>query len=324
MRNTFGNILRLTTFGESHGVAIGGVLDGFPAGVSIDTEAVQRELDRRRPGQNASTSARQESDCVQLLSGIMEGKSLGTPIGFIIPNRDQRPEDYDALRHAYRPNHADYTYDAKYGLRDWRGGGRASARETACRVVAGALAQQALDVLNIKVAATAVELGDAVQAKAEGDTLGAQVLCTVTGVPAGLGEPVFGKLSAELAAAMMSINAAKAFEIGLGTGFALKRGSEVIDHFVAQGGQVHTTTNYSGGLQGGISNGQPIVMRITFKPIATLMRDIESIDDQGRPVVLHPRGRHDVSVAPRVLPVVEAMAALVILDNYLLQKTTRL
>lgn len=324
MRNTFGNILRLTTFGESHGVAIGGVLDGFPAGVSIDAEAVQRELDRRRPGQGGITTARRETDQVQLLSGIMQGKSLGTPIGFIIPNRDARPEDYDQLQHAYRPSHADYTWEAKYGLRDWRGGGRASARETACRVVAGALAKQALSTLGIAVNATAVELGDAEQAKTEGDTLAAQVECTVTGVHAGLGEPVFGKLSAELAAAMMSINAAKAFEIGLGTGFAHKRGSEVLDHFELRDGVVHTTTNYSGGIQGGISNGEPIVMRVTFKPIATLMRDIATIGDQGRPVTLHPRGRHDVSVAPRVLPVVEAMAALVILDHYLLQKTTHL
>lgn len=355
MRNTFGNILRLTTFGESHGPAIGGVLDGFPAGLSISVEYVQRQLDRRRPGQSQVTSARREDDTVRLLSGIFEGKSTGTPIGFVIRNTGQRSSDYADLAHSYRPSHADFTYQAKYGIRDYRGGGRASARETACRVVAGALARQALSTLGIKVTAytsqiAGVRLGatcdlqeiennvvccpDAEvaglmihaieQAKAEGDTVGGVVSCVVSGVPAGLGEPVFGRLNADLAAAMMSINAAKGFEIGLGFDFVNHRGSEVLDNFVCRDGKIDTISNNSGGVQGGISNGQDIWFRVAFKPVATLMRDVETVSDNGHHVTLHARGRHDPCVVPRAVPVVEAMAALVILDNFLLQKTTRL
>ena len=359
MRNTIGDILTLTTFGESHGVALGGVVDGFPAGVAVDTGKVQAQLDRRRPGQSKLTTPRKENDKVEFLSGIYGGRSLGTPIAFEVRNHDARSSDYDELAHVYRPSHADYTFDKKYGLRDPRGGGRSSARETLARVAAGALAMQALDQLGVKITAYTQQIGSAKitgnykeldlskidtnavrcpdesvaklmeteieTAKAANDTLGGVIECVAQGVPVGLGDPVFGKLQAKLAAAMMSINAAKGFEYGLGFGFADKMGSETLDNFIAdENGCITTRSNNSGGIQGGISNGEDIYLRVAFKPIASMARDIETIDDQGHPVVMHPGGRHDVCVVPRAVPIVETMAALVVLDCYLLNKTVHL
>ena len=336
--NTIGKILTLTTFGESHGPAMGGVLDGMPAGVKIDLEALQRFVDRRRTGQTTGSSSRDEKDRVEVLSGIWQGETLGTPIGFVVRNTDARSDDYKELASVYRPNHADFTWQAKYGIRDPRGGGRASARETVARVVAGGIALQALVTLGITVEASIDSMGhqcrdakscvstdELERVIADGDTLGGIVSCTVKGVPAGLGEPVFGKLQAQLAAAMMSIPSVHGFEYGDGFEMAAKRGSEVMDVFEKRpDGSIGTVTNHSGGIQGGISNGEEITMRIAFKPVPTLMRPIDTIDRVGNPVTLQPRGRHDVCVVPRALPIVEAMAALVILDAYLLKKTNRL
>ena len=336
--NTIGKILTLTTFGESHGPAMGGVLDGMPAGVKIDMEALQRFVDRRRTGQTTGSSSRDEKDRVEVLSGIWQGETLGTPIGFVVRNTDAHSEDYKELTSVYRPNHADFTWQAKYGIRDPRGGGRASARETVARVVAGGIAIQALATLGITIEASISSLGhhsrdakscvsteELERVIAEGDTLGGIVSCTVKGVPAGLGEPVFGKLHAQLAAAMMSIPSVHGFEYGDGFALATKRGSEVMDVFEKRpDGSIGTMTNHSGGIQGGISNGEDIVMRIAFKPVPTLMRPIDTVDHDGNAVTLQPRGRHDVCVVPRALPIVEAMAALVILDAYLLKKTNRL
>ena len=330
--NTIGKILSLTTFGESHGPAMGGVLDGMPAGVEIDLDELQRFADRRRTGQHTGSSTRDEKDRVEVLSGIWQGKTLGTPIGFVVRNADARSADYDEIARCYRPNHADYTWEAKYGIRDPRGGGRASARETVARVVAGGIALQALDSLGITIESRIVQVGSrlgvaemeqaVIDAAKDGDTLGGIIACTVKGVPAGLGEPVFGKLHAQLASAMMSIPSVHGFEYGDGFDMVAKRGSEVMDRFVKnEDGTIGTVTNHSGGIQGGISNGEDIVMRIAFKPVPTLMRDVPSIDRDGNPVTLHPRGRHDVCVLQRAMPVVEAMAALVILDNYLIKKT---
>lgn len=358
MRNTFGNILTLTTFGESHGPAMGGIIDGFPAGVALNLDEVQRQVNRRRPGQSAITTARNEQDRLEVLSGIFEGRTLGTPIGFVVRNSDHRSADYSEVAQLYRPSHADYSYQAKYGLRDYRGGGRASARETLCRVVAGAMAMQALQGLGMKVVAFSSQIADVkwqdhyaqldlsnidnndvrcpyeptarlmhdaiVQAQEQGDSVGGVVTCVVQGVMAGLGEPVFGKLQAQLASAMMSINAAKGFELGLGFDFAGAKGSEVLDHFVSHEGKVATTTNYSGGIQGGISNGEDIYMNVAFKPVATLMRDIATIDTHGNPATWHGKGRHDPCVVPRAVPIVESMAALVLLDYYLINKTVHL
>ena len=322
--NTLGKILTLTTFGESHGPAMGGVLDGMPAGVDIDLDALQRFVDRRRTGQTAGSSMRDELDRVEVLSGIWQGKTLGTPIGFIVRNTDARSADYDDIARCYRPNHADFTWEKKYGLRDPRGGGRASARETVARVVAGGIAIQALNKLDITIEAAACPVDTAAlqRAMAEGDTLGGIIECTVKGAPAGLGEPLFGKLHAQLAAAMMSIPSVHGFEYGDGFELAAKRGSEVTDLFERRAdGSICTLTNHSGGIQGGISNGEDIVMRIAFKPVPTLMREVPTVDRNGNPVTLQPRGRHDVCVVPRAVPIVEAMAALVILDNYLIKKT---
>lgn len=330
--NTIGKILTLTTFGESHGPAMGGVLDGMPAGVEIDLDELQRFADRRRTGQHTGSSTRDEKDRVEVLSGIWQGKTLGTPIGFVVRNADARSADYDEIARCYRPNHADYTWEAKYGIRDPRGGGRASARETVARVVAGGIALQTLGSVGISIESRIVQVGPrfgvaemeqaVIDAAKDGDTLGGIIACTVKGVPAGLGEPVFGKLHAQLAAAMMSIPSVHGFEYGDGFDMAAKRGSEVMDRFVKrEDGTIGTVTNHSGGIQGGISNGEDIVMRIAFKPVPTLMRDVPTIDRDGSPVTLHPRGRHDVCVLQRALPVVEAMAALVILDNYLIKKT---
>ena len=333
--NTIGKILTLTTFGESHGPAMGGVLDGMPSGVDIDLDALQRFVDRRRTGQTVGSSARQETDRVEVLSGIWQGKTLGTPIGFLVRNTDARSADYEEIAKCYRPNHADYTWQQKYGIRDPRGGGRASARETVSRVVAGGIALQALSKLGISIIATVEQVGTATsrqemdaaieQAASEGDTLGGIISCTVKGVPAGLGEPLFGKLHARLAAAMMSIPSVHGFEYGDGFDMAAKLGSEVIDLFEKRtDGSIGTVTNHSGGIQGGISNGEDITMRIAFKPVPTLMREMPAIDCEGNPVTLQPRGRHDACVLYRALPIVEAMAALVILDDYLIMKTNGL
>lgn len=322
--NTIGKILTLTTFGESHGPAMGGVLDGVPAGVDIDLEALQRFVDRRRPGQTVGASSRGEQDRVEVLSGIWQGKTLGTPIGFIVRNTDARSEDYEPLARCFRPNHADYTWQVKYGIRDPRGGGRASARETVARVVAGGIAMQVLGRLGITIEAVArtADAATLQRVMADGDTLGGIIECVVHGAPAGLGEPVYGKLHARLAAAMMSIPSVHGFEYGDGFEMAAKRGSEVMDAFEKRAdGSIGTVTNHSGGIQGGISNGEDIVMRIAFKPVPTLMREVLTVDRDGNPVALQPRGRHDVCVVQRAVPIVEAMAALVILDNYLIKKT---
>ena len=322
--NTIGKILTLTTFGESHGPAMGGILDGMPAGVCIDLELLQHFVDRRRTARIAGSSNRDEQDRVEVLSGIWQGRTLGTPIGFIVRNNDARSGDYDEIARCFRPNHADYTWQAKYGIRDPRGGGRASARETVARVVAGGIAVQALESLGMTIKAKHFPIDADVleRAIAQGDTLGGTIECIISGVPVGLGEPVYGKLQAQLAAAMMSIPSVHGFEYGDGFEMAGRCGSDVMDLFERRDdGSIGTTTNHSGGIQGGISNGEDIVMRVAFKPVPTLMREIPAIDCEGNPVTLHPRGRHDVCVVPRALPIVEAMAALVILDNYLIKKT---
>ena len=351
--NTFGEIFRLTTFGESHGPAIGGVIDGMPAGIGIDLGVVQHELDRRRPGQSALTTPRKESDRVEILSGLFEGKTTGTPIGFIIRNENQHSADYDNLCDVFRPSHADYTYYNKYGIRDHRGGGRASARETAARCVAGAFAKIALQAQGISVkaytsqvggialpgtykdydlnaiesnavrcpdAATAEKMADLIKSvKAEGDTIGGIITGVITGVPVGVGEPAFGKLHATLGAAMLSINAAKGFDYGSGFAGVTQRGSEQNDLFVTDNeGHVHTLTNNSGGIQGGISNGEDIYFRVAFKPVATLLREQATIDKEGHAATVKARGRHDACVLPRAVPVVESMAAMTLLDYLLL------
>ena len=358
MRNTFGNIFTLTTFGESHGEAIGGVVDGMPVGIQIDMEFIQNELNRRRPGQSTITTSRQEGDVVELLSGVFEGKSTGSPIGFIVRNNNQHSQDYDNMRQLYRPSHADYTYTQKYGHRDHRGGGRSSARITISRVVAGALAKLALRQMGIRIQAYTSQVGpiqldrdyrkydlsltetnivrcpDPIKAaemiqliqqvKAEGDTIGGVITCVVKGCPPGLGEPEFGKLNAALGAAMLSINAVKGFEYGDGFEGVTARGSEQNDVFVNSNGQISTITNHSGGIQGGISNGEDIYFRVAFKPVATLLREQDTIDIYGNATKLTAKGRHDPCVLPRAVPIVESMTAMTILDCYLLQKTTKL
>ena len=335
--NTFGNIFRLTTFGESHGPVTGGVIDGMPAGIRIDMNALETMMARRRPGSSANVSARREADRPEFLSGMLDGVTTGTPIAFTIANTDARSADYDALANTYRPCHADYTYQMKYGIRDYRGGGRASARETAARVVSGALAKQVLTGYGISVDAYILQIGRVAEksaevtadmaaemelARAEGDTLGGIVGCTITGCPAGLGEPMYAKLQAMLAGAMMSINAAKGFDYGSGFAGASLRGSELIDNFIpATNGTITTQTNHSGGIQGGISNGQPIYFRVVFKPVATMMRPMQTVDTDGRPVTLQPRGRHDVCVVPRAVAGVEAMAAMTILDAIMMDQS---
>ena len=355
--NSIGRLLRLTTFGESHGVAIGGVLDGFPAGISIDEEFIRNEMQRRRPGQSAITTARNEQDNVIFLSGIFEGRSTGTPIAFVINNDNTRSGDYENMRGVYRPSHADYVYDVKYGLRDHRGGGRSSARETAVRVCAGALAKLALTQLGITVQAYTSQVGgisldkgywdydipaaenNAVRCpdeekaaameqlildvKRQGDTVGGVVTCVVKGAPAGLGEPLYGKLTSSLAHAMLSINAVKGFEYGNGFEAASGRGSEQNDVFCSRDGEITTRTNNSGGVQGGISNGNDIYFRVAFKPVATLLMEQDTVTSAGEETKLLAHGRHDPCVVPRAVPVVEAMTALVILDNYLLDRSRR-
>lgn len=354
--NTFGNLFRLTTFGESHGPAIGGVVDGCPAGIDLDTAFIQAELDRRRPGQSRLTTARKEGDRVEILSGVFEGKTTGTPIGFIVRNENQHSGDYDDLRDIFRPSHADYTYYIKYGIRDHRGGGRSSARETISRVVGGAIAKLCLRQLGIDVKAWTQQVGDIacerdytkldlsliesndvrcpdpavarqmedliLQVKGEGDTIGGIIAGVITGCPVGLGEPVFGKLHAQLGAAMLSINAVKGFDYGDGFDGVTQRGSEQNDRPLSMTSDKRGTsfsTNHSGGIQGGISNGQPIPFRVAFKPVATLLRPQQTIDIHGNPVTINPRGRHDPCVLPRAVPIVEAMAAMTILDAWLIQ-----
>jgi chorismate synthase len=353
MRNTFGNLFTLTTFGESHGAAVGGVVDGMPAGIDIDLDFIQHELDRRRPGQSKITTSRQEADQVELLSGVFEGKSTGCPIGFIVRNTNQHSQDYENMRCLFRPSHADYTYQEKYGIRDHRGGGRSSARITISRCVGGALAKLVLKQLGISVQAYTSQVGnialpydythydlsltetnavrcpDAEKAaemealitkvKSEGDTIGGIITGVVKGCPAGLGEPEFDKLHAALGKAMLSINAVKGFEYGEGFAGVTARGSEQNDIFRNQDGKVTTATNHSGGIQGGISNGQDIYFRVAFKPVATILREQETIDLEGNPTIFTAKGRHDPCVLPRAVPVVEAMAAMTILDFFLLK-----
>ena len=356
--NTFGKIFTLTTFGESHGLAIGGVIDGYPAGIDIDMNFIQEELNRRKPGQSAVTTDRKEADKVTLLIGVFEGKSTGCPIGFMVQNTNQHSNDYDNMRQVFRPSHADFTYYNKYGIRDHRGGGRSSARITISRCVAGALAKLALKQLNISIQAYTSQVGNIAlnkdytlydlsktetnivrcpdeakakemvdlitQVKKQGDTIGGTITCVIKGCPIGLGEPEFNKLHADLGAAMLGINAVKGIEFGLGFDFVNHKGSEVNDIFTVKDNVITTLTNNSGGIQGGISNGQDIWMRIAFKPVATLLRAQDTIDINGRTTQLKARGRHDPCVLPRAVPIVEAMAAMVILDEYLLHKCTHL
>lgn len=354
MMNTFGKLFTLTTFGESHGAAIGGVIDGMPAGIEVDMDFIQSELNRRRPGQSQLTTSRQEGDKVELLSGVFEGKTTGCPIGFIVRNENQHSQDYENLRTLFRPSHADFTYYNKYGVRDHRGGGRSSARVTISRVVGGAFAKLALRQLGISIQAYTSQVGDIAlerdyqkydlsltetnavrcpdpekakkmtalieQVKADGDTIGGVITCVIKGCPVGLGEPEFGKLHAQLGSAMLSINAVKGFEYGEGFAGITRCGSEQNDIFtVGHGSPVATASNHSGGIQGGISNGQDIYFRVAFKPVATLLREQQTIDLEGNPTTFTARGRHDPCVLPRAVPVVEAMAAMVILDNYLCQ-----
>lgn len=333
--NQFGKIFRLTAFGESHGPAIGGVIDGVPAGMRIDTGAVQAQLHRRRPGQSVLTTARNEADRVEFLSGFLDGITLGTPIGFIIRNTDHRSVDYSAMAEIYRPNHADYTYEAKYGIREVRGGGRASARATASFVVAGAIARQALETLGIEISSEVKSVGGVsgsigeleaaiAAAKCDGDSVGGVVECTVSGVPAGLGEPLGDKLQAMLAQAMLSINAVKGFEYGDGFAAADMLGSEAADEFYYDTEEaVRTRTNHSGGIQGGISNGEDIVFRVAFKPVPTIAKTLKTVDRKGAEVELVAKGRHDPCVVFRAMPIVEAMAAMVIFDAVLLNRCAR-
>jgi chorismate synthase len=349
MSSTYGTIFKLSTFGESHGVAIGGVIDGVPSNVSIDLDAIQADLDRRKPGQSDIVTQRKESDKVQILSGLFEGKTTGTSIGFIIPNDDQKSKDYDHIKDVYRPSHADFTYDKKYGNRDYRGGGRSSARETACRVVAGSIAKQILELKGIDIVAYVDQVGsvkltgdvdyneiennsvrcpnieDAAkmeslikEIKKAGDTIGGSIVCEINHVPPGLGEPVFDKLHADLGKAMLSINAVKGFEYGSGFDCIEMKGSEHNDLFNEDGS---TQTNHSGGIQGGISNGMPINMRIAFKPVATLIQKQQTLNAKNEIVEMQGKGRHDPCVVPRAVAIVEAMAAITILDFYLLHNS---
>ena len=351
--NTFGNIFRLTSFGESHGLAIGGIIDGCPSGIDMDMDFIQNELDRRRPGQSSITTPREEGDKVVFLSGIFEGKTTGAPIAFNVYNKNQHSSDYDNLKDVYRPSHADYTYAKKYGNRDYRGGGRSSARETIARVVAGGVAKLILHKLSIEVIGFTSQVGNIKldndyskydfnniestpvrcpditianemiqlieEVKADGDTIGGVVTCIVQGTPVGLGEPVFGKLHAALGSAMLGINAVKGFEYGQGFDVSM-RGSQVNDEFYNDNGKIRTRTNNSGGIQAGISNGQDIYFRVAFKPVSTILRDQKTVDKSGEDTNIKAKGRHDPCVLPRAVPIVESMAALTILDYYLLSQ----
>ena len=360
MGNSFGNIFKLTTFGESHGSSIGGVIDGCPSGLKIDLNFIQNELDRRRPGQSNITTQRKEADQVELLSGIFEGVTTGSPIGFIISNNNSNSRDYDNLKDVYRPSHADYTYQEKYGWRDHRGGGRSSARETACRVVGGAIAKQILKQKNIEILGFVFSVGNIFaneklidfskiikirnsnvvrcpdeksatkmidlikDLKTKGNSVGGQIKCIIKGVPAGLGEPVFDKLQADLSKAMLSINAVKGFEYGSGFDGSKMFGSDHNDEFIATPDGVATTSNFSGGIQGGLSNGEEIYFKVAFKPVATILTSQKSIDNQNNNIEIKVSGRHDPCVVPRAVPIVESMAAMVIVDHLLRNRTTRL
>jgi len=356
--NSFGNIFRLTTFGESHGAGIGGIIDGCPAGLAIDLDFVQSELDRRKPGQSKITTQRKESDTAEFFSGIFEGQTTGTPIGFVVRNQDQHSNDYNNLKDVFRPSHADYTYIQKYGIRDHRGGGRSSARETIARVVGGAIAKQLLSQLNITIQAyvssvgtislekpyqeldltkteeTIIRCPDAETAEKmiarieeagkNHDTVGGTISCVIKGVPAGWGVPVFNKLHADLGFAMLGINAVKGFEYGSGFEGTKLSGSEHNDIFVNENGSVKTVTNHSGGIQGGISNGQDIYFNVAFKPIATLLKEQKTIDKDLNETTINPKGRHDACVLPRAVPIVESMAALVLADHFMMSKQSKL
>ncbi|TDI81092.1 MAG: chorismate synthase [Bacteroidetes bacterium] len=351
--NSFGTIFKLTTFGESHGEAIGGIIEGCPAGIQLDFDAIEIEMQRRKPGQSSIVTQRKEQDAVKFLSGIFEGKTMGTPIGFVIENKDQKPRDYSHIKDTYRPSHADYTYDKKYGIRDYRGGGRSSARETACRVAAGSIAKQLLKDIKItayvsgvgnlqldkpyadldfsEIEKNPVRTADAEMAqqmeayigeiRKQGDTVGGIITCVIQNVPVGLGEPVFDKLHATLGKAMLSINAVKGFEFGSGFEGTHLKGSEHNDIFNEDGS---TRTNYSGGVQGGISNGEDIYFKVAFKPVATIMQKQQTINSKGEKVDIQGKGRHDPCVVPRAVPIVEAMAALVLADFWLLNKLSKL
>ncbi len=347
MSNSYGTLFRITTFGESHGPAIGVVIDGCPAGLTIDESFVQAELTRRKPGQSKITTQRKEDDTFKILSGVFEGKSTGTPIAMVIENQDQRSKDYSHIAETFRPSHADFTYEAKYGHRDYRGGGRSSARETAARVAAGAIAKIFLKNNNVEIAAYVSRVGDIAtpdykqldlskiesnivrcpdeqtaakmielidKVRLDRDTIGGVVTCVIKNVPVGLGEPVFDKLHAELGKAMLSINAVKGFEYGSGFDGVKLRGSQHNDEFYNEGGRIRTRTNFSGGIQGGISNGEDIYFNVAFKPVATIMQDQNSVDKEGNDAVVSGKGRHDPCVVPRAVPIVEAMAALVLAD----------
>jgi chorismate synthase len=354
--NSIGTAFRITTFGESHGTAIGVIIDGCPAGLDIDIEFIQSELDRRKPGQSKIVTARAEEDKIEILSGVFEGKSTGTPIQLLIWNKDQKSKDYSHIKDSFRPSHADYTYEVKYGNRDYRGGGRSSARETAARVAAGAIAKLLLAKQNITITAfvdrvhdiaipketildlnsieknmvrcpdaeTATKMEERIlEIKKAGDTVGGSIKCYVNNAPVGLGEPVFDKLNADLAKAITSINACKYFSIGSGFEGTFQKGSEHNDLFESIDGKIKTTTNNSGGIQGGISNGETIVMEAGFKPVATLIQDQKSVDKEGNAVDVMGKGRHDPCVLPRAVPIVEAMTALVLADHYLRNKLSR-
>ena len=310
----------MTTFGESHGAAIGGVIDGCPAGILLDKSLIERELSRRKPGQDNTMSARKEPDEVEFLSGLFEGKTTGTPIAFLIRNKDAKTSDYENIKNVFRPSHADFTYQMKYGIRDYAGGGRGSARTLLPCVVAGAIAKQILATQGIEIQSNVIQIGE----EREKDTVGAIVQGTIKNVPVGLGEPAFQKFNAVLAHAMMTINAAKGFEIGEGFNAASMRGSECNDEFIFDGERIRTKTNHSGGVQGGITNGEDVVFRVAFKPIPSVMFPQQTVDIQGNATTLEIQGRHDVCVVPRVLPMVEAMAAMVTLDFILLKKCNKI
>jgi chorismate synthase len=352
--NTFGNLYKLTSFGESHGKAIGGVIDGCPAGIALDFNKIQEELNRRKPGQSKITTQRKEADEVEFLSGLYDGKTTGTPIAFLVWNIDQKSNDYNNLYELFRPSHADFTYFSKYGIRDPRGGGRSSARITLSRVVAGAIAKQILEKENISIHAYTSQVGNLTlqadystldlqqtesnivrcpdknlaaqmidlieQVRKNQDTVGGVVSCVAKNVPVGLGEPEFFKLHSELARANLSINASKAFELGSGFSSAQMFGSQHNDEFAIKSGKIFTKTNNSGGIQGGISNGMDIYFRVAFKPVATIIKPQQTIDIKGNKVIFSAKGRHDPCVVPRAVPIVEAMTAMVLLDFYLLNK----
>jgi chorismate synthase len=355
MGNTFGNIFKLTSFGESHGLSIGGIIDGCPSNIQLDFDLIQKELDRRKPGQSSIVTQRKEEDLVEFQSGLFEGKTTGTPIAFIIKNKDQKSKDYSHNKNVFRPSHADYTYQQKYGVRDYRGGGRSSARETAIRVVAGAIAKQILASKGVLIQAYVSQVGDIeitkgyhdldlsktddnivrcpdqdvalimeslIKAtKKEGNTIGGMITCVIKDAPIGLGEPVFDRLNAELAKAMFSINAVKGFELGSGFSCINMKGSDHNDEFIVEDKQVKTQTNHSGGIQGGISNGEDIYFNVAFKPVATIIQKQNTINEKSETVELLGKGRHDPCVVPRAVPIVEAMSALVILDYLMIKKS---